>query len=108
VKIISRVFRGKFVEALRRAYGRGELDLAGATASLRDRAQSNAFVDTFFDTDWIVYAKPAFGVATAVLRYLGRPAKRDVLAVEGEQAVVADRHAMRVPRIMATAPIGAR
>ncbi len=30
VKVLSRVFRGKFVEALRRAYDRDELDLAGA------------------------------------------------------------------------------
>jgi hypothetical protein len=32
----SRVFRGKFVESLRRANVRGKLDLAGATATLRD------------------------------------------------------------------------
>ena len=91
VKVLSRVFRGKFVEALRRAYTRGELDLAGATASLRDPAQWNAFVDTLFDTDWIVYAKPAFGGATAVLRYLGRYTHRvaisnhRLLAFDGER-----------------------
>ena len=31
-----------------------------------------AFVDALFDTDWVVYARPAFGGAPAVLRYLGR------------------------------------
>ena len=36
VKVLSRVFRGKFVEALRRAYHRNELDLAGASEHLRD------------------------------------------------------------------------
>ena len=72
VKVLSRVFRGKFVEALRRAYDRNELDLAGATEHLRDPAQWHAFVDALFETDWVVYAKPAFGGATAVLRYLGR------------------------------------
>jgi hypothetical protein len=55
-----------------RAYDRDELDLAGATASLRDPAQWHAFVDALFQTDWVVYAKPAFGGATAVLGYLGR------------------------------------
>jgi hypothetical protein len=90
VKVLSRVFRGKFVAALRRAYTRGELDLTGATASLRDPAQWNALVDTLFDTDWIVYAKPAFGGATAVLRYLGRYTHRvaisnhRLLAFDGE------------------------
>jgi hypothetical protein len=72
VKVLSRVFRGKFVEALRDAYARGALDLAGATATLRDPTHWHAFVDALFQTDWVVYAKPAFGGATAVLRYLGR------------------------------------
>jgi len=72
VKVLSRVFRGKFVAALRRAYRRGELDLAGATEPLRDPKQWRAFIDVLFQTDWVVYAKPAFGGASAVLRYLGR------------------------------------
>ena len=72
VKILSRVFRGKFVAALRRAYARDQLDLSGATEHLRDPAQWHAFVDALFATDWVVYAKPAFGGASAVLRYLGR------------------------------------
>ena len=91
VKVLSRVFRGKFVAALRRAYARGELDLAGATEPLRDPAQWRRFVDTLFATDWVVYAKPAFGGATAVLRYLGRYTHRvaisnhRLLAFDGER-----------------------
>ena len=90
VKVLSRVFRGKFVEALRRAYDRNELDLAGATEHLRDPAQWHAFVDALFETDWVVYAKPAFGGASAVLRYLGRYTHRvaisnhRLLAFDGE------------------------
>ena len=90
VKVLSRVFRGKFVEALRRAYDRDELDLAGATEHLRDPAQWHAFVDALFETDWVVYAKPAFGGASAVLRYLGRYTHRvaisnhRLLAFDGE------------------------
>ncbi len=72
VKVLSRVFRGKFVAALRRAYTRDQLDLAGATEHLRDPAQWHVFIDALFQTDWVVYAKPAFGGASAVLRYLGR------------------------------------
>jgi hypothetical protein len=72
VKVLSRVFRGKFVEALRRADDQNELDLAGGSEPLCDPAQWHAFVDTLFDTDWVVYAKSAFGGASAVLHYLGR------------------------------------
>ena len=88
VTVLSRVFRGKFVEALRRAYTRGELDRAGATASLRDPAHWHALVDTLVDTDWIVYAKPAFGGATAVLRYLGRYTHR--VAISNHRFVAFD------------------
>jgi hypothetical protein len=72
VKVLSRVFRGKFIEALRRAYDRNELDLGGGSEHLRDRAAWRAFVNALFETDWVIYAKPAFGGAPAVLRYLGR------------------------------------
>ena len=91
VRVLSRVFRGKFVEALRRAYDRDELDLAGVTEPLRDADQWHAFVDALFQTDWVVYAKPAFGGASAVLRYLGRYTHRvaisnhRLLAFDGNQ-----------------------
>jgi hypothetical protein len=91
VTILSRVFRGKFVAALRRAYTRNQLDLSGATEYLRDPAQWRGFVDTLFQTDWVVYAKPAFGCASADLRYLGRYTHRvaisnhRLLAFDGER-----------------------
>jgi hypothetical protein len=59
------------VEALRRAYTREHLDLSGGSEHLRDATQWHAFVDALVETDWVVYAKPAFGGASAVLRYLG-------------------------------------
>ena len=55
-----------------RRTNRNELDLAGGSEHLRDPAAWRAFVDALFQTDWVVYAKPAFGGAPAVLRYLGR------------------------------------
>ena len=88
VKILSRVFRGKFVAALRRAYVRDELDLAGATAALREPTGWRAFVNGLFDTDWVVYAKPAFGGAAAVLRYLGRYTHR--VAISNHRLIAFD------------------
>jgi hypothetical protein len=91
VKVLSRVFRGKFVEALRRAYARHELDLSGGSEHLRARPAWRAFVNALFETDWVVYAKPAFGGAHAVLRYLGRYTHRvaisnhRLLAFDGER-----------------------
>ena len=90
VPILREVFRGKYVQALRRAYDRDELDLAGGSEHLRASGAWRAFIDALFDTDWVVYAKPAFGGAPAVLRYLGRYTHRvaisnhRLLAFEGE------------------------
>ena len=95
VKVLSRVFRGKFVEALRRAYDRQDLDLTGVTAPLHDPAQWQAFVNALFDTDWVVYAKPAFGGVRAVLRYFGRYTHRvaisnhRLLAFDGDHVTFA-------------------
>ena len=88
VKVLSRVFRGKCVAALRRAYVRDALDLAGATDGLRDPTQWHRFLDALFQTDWVVYAKPAFGGATAVLRYLGRYTHR--VAISNHRLIAFD------------------
>jgi hypothetical protein len=67
---------------------RGDLDLAGATERLRDPAQWHTFVDALFATDWIVYAKPAFGGASAVLRSLARYTHR--VAISNHRLVAFD------------------
>ena len=86
--VLSRVFRGKFVEALRRAYDQNELDLAGGSEHLHDPVQWRLFVDALFETDWVVYAKPAFGGASAVLRYLGRYTHR--VAISNHRLIAFD------------------
>jgi hypothetical protein len=78
------------VEALRRAYNRNDLDLTGGSEHLRAPEAWRTFVDALFETDWVVYSKPAFGGAHAVLRYLGRYTHRvaisnhRLLAFDGE------------------------
>jgi hypothetical protein len=72
VKVLSRVFRGKFVVGLRRAFRRHQLHLGGSLKHLADPKRFAAFLRTLFRTDWVVYAKPAFGGPRQVLRYLGR------------------------------------
>jgi len=91
VKVLSRVFRGKFVEGLRRAYRRKRLCLEGPTATLQDPRRFAAFLGTLFRHDWVVYAKPALGGPAQVLRYLGRYTHRvaisnhRLLAFDGER-----------------------
>jgi Putative transposase/Transposase zinc-binding domain len=91
VKVLSRVFRGKFVDGLKRAYRRKNLQFPRASAALEEPKLFLRFLRTLFREDWVVYAKPAFGGAPQVLRYLGRYTHRvaisnhRLLAFDGER-----------------------
>jgi Putative transposase/Transposase zinc-binding domain len=72
VRVLSRVFRGKFVAGLKRLYAKQKLHLSGACASLADAKAFAAFLRTLFREEWVVYAKPPFGGPEHVLHYLAR------------------------------------
>lgn len=72
VAVIGKLFRGKFLDELHRAYKTRELSLAGSTADLADPMLWNSFKDRLYRKNWIVYAKPPFGGAEHVFKYLGR------------------------------------
>lgn len=72
VAVIGKLFKGKFLDALHRAYKSGELSLAGSTAKLADPMFWNGFKDRLYRKNWVVYAKPPFGGAEHVFKYLGR------------------------------------
>ena len=71
-KVLSRVFRGKFIAAVRRLYRRGKLRLHGPINGLNEPKRFSAFLRTVFRQDWVVDVRPAFGGPAQVLRYLGR------------------------------------
>ncbi len=72
VKVLSRVFRGKFIAGLKRLYRRKQLRCAGPSAAPADEKQFRQLLRRLHRQDWVVYAKPAFGGPRQVLRYLGR------------------------------------
>jgi hypothetical protein len=72
VRVLSRVFRGKFLAGLKRLHRLKKLQCAGPAAALADRLQFAKLLRRLHRHDWVVYAKPAFGGPKQVLRYLGR------------------------------------
>src|SRR5262249_35034973 len=72
IKVLSRVFRGKFLAGLKRLYRSKKLQCAGPAAPLADPQQFAKLLRRLHRHDWVVYAKPAFGGPVQVLRYLGR------------------------------------
>ena len=70
--VLKPVFRGKFVDGLKRAYRRKKLDFGGVTEFLREPKAFAAFLQTLHSKKWVVYAKHALAGPTPILRYLGR------------------------------------
>ena len=72
VKVLSRVFRGKFLAGLKRLHRCNKLQCAGPAATLADPQQFAKLLRRLHRHHWVVYAKAAFGGPMQVLRYLGR------------------------------------
>ncbi len=72
LKVLSRVFRGKFVAGLQQAFQNGQLNFHGTLAPLTEPKTFAAWLRPLFRKDWVVYAKRPFGGPEYVLQYLGR------------------------------------
>ena len=71
VKVLGRVFRGKFVAGLKRAYSQGQLGFHGQLEFLACPKAFASWLRQLFRDDWVVYCKRPFGGPEHVLRYLG-------------------------------------
>jgi hypothetical protein len=80
VKVLGRLFRGKFLAGVKEAYQAGQLALGGSVASLADPQVFRRWLDALYRQDWVVYAKRPFGGAQQVFRYLGRYSHRVAIA----------------------------
>jgi Putative transposase/Transposase zinc-binding domain len=72
IKVLSRVFRGKFVAALQCAFREGHLRFSGNLTLLAQPKTFAAWLRPLFRKDWVIYSKPPFGGPQHVLQYLGR------------------------------------
>jgi|HubBroStandDraft_3_1064219.scaffolds.fasta_scaffold22025_2 hypothetical protein len=72
VRVLSRVFRGKFLAGLRSALHEGTLVLPGRLAALSETSGRAGWCAALYAKDWVVYAKRPFGGPAQVLKYLAR------------------------------------
>ena len=72
VEVLRRVFRGKFVDALKRRFQQRQLIFPGSLRPLQNEKAFRAFLRPLFRQNWVVYAKPPFGGPHHVLGYLAR------------------------------------
>ena len=71
IKVLSRVFRGKFVAGLKAAFQAGTLQFRGSLRHLAEPRTFASWLRTLFRQDWVAYAKRPFGGPQHALRYLG-------------------------------------
>ncbi len=71
VEVLSRVFRGKFVAALKRAHARGDLSFHGKLQFLPEPKAFRHWLRQLFRHNWVVYSKRPFGGPEHALGYLG-------------------------------------
>jgi len=91
VRVLSRLFKGKFLALLRGAFERGKLSFHGTLAALANAGAFRHALAAAAQAEWVVYAKPPFGGPLQVLRYLARYTHRvaisnhRLIALEGDE-----------------------
>jgi Putative transposase/Transposase zinc-binding domain len=88
VRVLSRLFRRRFLEALAAAHGRGQLQCFGEFAPLTDAAAFAQWLAPLRKIEWVVYAKRPFAGPEAVLAYLSRYTHR--VAISNSRLVSLD------------------
>lgn len=72
VRVLSRLFRRRFLEELGVAYRGGQLQFFGEYAELADPKTFAQWLSPMGKCEWVVYAKRPFAGPAAVLAYLSR------------------------------------
>jgi hypothetical protein len=95
VRVLSRVFRGKFTAALKQLFLQDKLQFHGSLQELVRPERFRQFLRQLFTKEWVVYAKPPFGGAEHVLHYLARYTHRVAISNHRLVAFKEDRVSFR-------------
>lgn len=80
VRVLSRLFRRRFLEELSQAHAAGQLQFFGEYAHLSDAEAFAHWLAPQRKCEWVVYAKRPFAGPAAVLAYLSRYTHRVAIA----------------------------
>ena len=72
VKALSKVFRGKFIEGLKKTYYAGKLVIPYDKQELNKPHKFEQWLDHLVSRNWVVNSKPPFSGPEEVVRYIGR------------------------------------
>jgi Putative transposase len=80
VRVLSRLYRGLFLDRLQAAFDTGDLEFFGDLAPLTEPAAFAGHLKSMRCLKWVVYAKRPFAGPQVVLDYLGRYTHRVAIA----------------------------
>jgi hypothetical protein len=82
VKVLSRLFRRLFLQALEQAFDAGELQFFSTLEALRTRRAFQRYLAPLRSAEWVVYTKAPFDGPEPVLRYVARYTHRVAISNE--------------------------
>jgi hypothetical protein len=88
VRVLSRLFRRRFLEELLRVHQAGKLQFFGEHAALADAKAFKVWLAPLRQCEWVVYAKRPFAGPQAVLAYLSRYTHR--VAISNSRLIAVD------------------
>jgi len=80
VKALSRLFRGKFLDGLKKVYEAGELRFVGQIEPLKEAPAFKKLLTDLYHQEWVVHCEPPFKNPQKVIDYLGRYTHRVALS----------------------------
>jgi hypothetical protein len=93
--VLRKVFRRKFVSALKRNFRQGKLGFHGTLKPLAHPKAFSTWLRTLYRHHWHVYSKRPFGGTEQALRYLGRYTHRVAISNHRLVAFVDDQVTFR-------------
>jgi hypothetical protein len=90
VRVLSRLFRRRFLEALAKAHAADQLQFFGEYTALADMTAFADWLKPLRRIEWVVYAKRPFAGPGAVLAYLARYTHR--VAIANSRLIALDEH----------------
>ena len=72
VKVMSRLFRGKYMDELKSLYEAKKLQFHGSSEKYRNRYAFKELLNICYNKDWIPHCKKTFNGAQSVINYLGK------------------------------------
>jgi hypothetical protein len=88
VRVLSRLFRRRFLEELNQAHRSRRLQFFGEYAALSDATVFTHWLAALREVEWVVYAKRPFAGPAAVLAYLSRYTHR--VAISNQRLLALD------------------